>query len=283
MSVRQFANSLDIIRRNEHRNRATALARHIYWQGRRLLFPKPLHLRLSQSTIMDDEPGGVISMVNMLGLYDYNNMHFVQMVLGAAPRQPPVFLDVGANIGAYTLVASEVPGTSVISLEPVPAAFAKLQRNIALNRRDRVHALNVGASRQPGVLRMTGNSSSVVNHVVSGNAGGEATIMVEVDTLDAISQRLGLSPAMIKIDVEGHEPEVLAGAIATLEACEACIVENGDRPVIVEFMHKHGLIGPLHYRHRDHALRRAPQPLPEDQIFVAREFAARFPAVTVEA
>lgn len=298
MSVRQFTNSLRIIQRNEHSNRGGALLRHLYWQGRKQLFPRPVWLRLSESTITDDEPGGVISMVNMLGRYDFNNMHFVQAVLGqhrcadAGPtgdgiseeigRRAPVFIDVGANIGAYTLIASEVPDTVVISLEPIPAAFAKLQQNVALNNRRNVRMLNVAASRQPGQLRMTCDRASVINHVVDPNAVGADTMLVEVDTLDAICGRLGLAPSVIKIDVEGHEPEVLAGAVDCLETCDACIVENGDRMAIMDFMQSHNMVGPLYYRHRTATLQRAPQPLAEDQIYVSRCFSSKFMNIAIQ-
>ncbi len=279
MSVRQFAISLQIIQRNEHSNRAGALLRHLWWQGRKLFFPRPVRLQISKSIIMDDEPGGVISSVNMLGRYDYNNMHFVQAVLAKAP----VFIDVGANIGAYTLIASEVPSAAVVSLEPIPAAFAKLERNIALNKRSGVRALNVAASKQPGELRMTSNGASVVNQVVADDAAGDGTALVAVDTLDAICARFGLSPSLIKIDVEGHEPEVLAGAVECMRSCEACIVENGDRASIVSFMREHGMAGPFYYQHRSGTLEHAPQSLAEDQIFVSRRFASLFPGIAIEA
>ena len=277
MSVRQFTNSLRIIQRNEHSHRGGALFRHLCWQGRKLFFRRPIRLKLSQSIIMDDEPGNVVSLVNMLGQYDYNNMHFVQAVL----QRSGVFIDVGANIGAYTLIASEAPDVVIVALEPIPAAFAKLQRNIALNRRTRVHALNLGASKQPGALRMTCDGASSFNQVVALDADAAETTLVPVNTLDAICRELGLSPSLIKIDVEGHEPEVLAGAIESLAACQACIVENGDRAAIVSFMRERGMSGPFYYRHRIGALQRVRQPLPEDQIYVSRSFAGQFPNVVV--
>ena len=156
MSVRQFANSLSIIRRAEEASFGAALARHLLWQGRKLLFPRPIKLRLSQSVIMDNEPGGVIGLVNMLGCYDYNNMHLVQHLLANSPAAA-VFIDVGANIGAYTLIASEAPMATVVSLEPIPAAFEKLQENMRLNGRTRVVTLPVAAGSRPGELRMTCN------------------------------------------------------------------------------------------------------------------------------
>ena len=218
-------------------------------------------------------------MVNMLGLYDFNNMNFVQRVL----VEGSVFIDVGANIGAYTLLASENPSVQVISLEPVPAAFAKLEQNIALNARRNVTALNLGASRQPGTLRMTAAGASALNRVVDGRDGDAVgTITVSMDTLDEICRRAGLVPSLIKLDVEGHEPEVLAGAAGCLERCHACLVENGDRAEIVAFMRHHGMAGPFYYRLRATVLQRSPQRLPEDPIYIGRGFARDFPHIAVE-
>lgn len=283
MSVRQFANSLNIIRHSEDHNRGAALARHLYWQGRKLLFPRPVRLQLSQSTITDDEPGGVISLVNMLGCYDYNNMHFVQRVLAQAAH--PVFVDVGANIGAYSLIASENPAVRVVAFEPIPAAHAKLKRNLALNGRDRVHVLNMAASSEPGHLRMTCDGASSVNRVV--DAGGHdptkqgETTIVDVTTVDLACAALDLQPTVIKIDVEGHELSVLRGASASLGACLACVVENGEIPPVAAFMHEHGMAGPFWHRHRSSALVPRRQAVPEDAIYVGKEFAAHVPGITL--
>lgn len=282
MSVHQFINSLNIIRRSEHTNRSGALVRHLYWQVRKFMFPRPVRLILSRSIITDNEPGGVISLVNMLGRYDFNNMHLVQMALQRVSESTQaVFVDVGANIGAYTLIASELSQTKVVSLEPIPAAYAKLQHNIAVNRRSNVTALNVGASRRPGVLHMTCDGSSAYNQIVA-EPGAMPTLAVEVDTLDAICARLNLVPTLLKIDVEGHEPEVLAGAERILRSCVAVLVENGDRPGIVNFMRECGLGGPFHYRHRTATMERLPQAVPEDQVFLGASFYDRFPEIIIE-
>lgn len=281
MSVRQFAQSLSIIRRVEDTSRGGALMRHLMWQGRKLLFPRPVARRLSQSVITDDEAGGVISMVNMLGRYDFNNMHLVQVVLSRAPA--PVFLDVGANIGAYTLIASEVHGADVISFEPIPAAFAKLERNVHLNGRERVTMLPVAVGREQGELRMTCNGASPINHVVTDASETNQTMVVAVETLDAVCERLGLSPTMIKIDVEGHEPAVLEGASACFNSADACLIENGDRPSVVSIMHGYGWQGPFYYHHRAARLATTPQSLAEDQVFIGPGFRAAHPAVVIDA
>lgn len=277
MSMRQFANSLAIIQRSEHTNRTAATFRHLLWQARKLAFPRPVRLRLSRSVITDDEAGGVISMVNMLGVYDYNNMNFSQTVLGKAG----VFIDVGANIGAYTLIASEASATRVVSLEPNPTAYGKLRRNIALNGRQNVQAFNLGASSSPGVLKMTNNGAAVTNRIVTSGVVNAATIDVEVSTLDALCDRLGLMPTLIKIDVEGHEPEVLRGAAAVLDTVLACIIENNDRQSVIDITRTHAMEGPFHFSHRLGSLQRSPQALPEDQIFIGRDFRRACPSIRV--
>ncbi len=278
MSMRQFANSLGIIHRSEHANRPAALCRHLYWQARKLGFPRPVHLRLSRSEIVDDEPGGVISMVNMLGLYDYNNMNFVLRLL----ERGGLFADVGANIGAYTLVASEQPDVSVVSIEPNPTAFAKLSANVTRNGRHRVTLVNMGASDAPGQLCMTNNSSDPTNRVVEPGSGAPgSTIMVEMDTLDRICARTGAMPVLIKIDVEGHEPAVLSGAHACLAQVRACIIENGERAEVVRPMWDHGLRGPFYYRHGASMLSHTPQSLAEDAVFIGPTFERDVPGIAV--
>lgn len=277
MSLRQFANSLSIIHRSEHANRPMAYCRHLYWQARKFGFPRPVHLRLSQSQIMDDEPGSVISLVNMLGLYDYNNMHLVKRVMAGGGR----FADVGANIGAYTLIASENPAVQVVSLEPNPTAFRKLQTNVALNRRANVTLVNMGASAQPGSLWMTNNGASATNRVLNGETCDGTTILVEVDTLDSICRRTGGPPMMIKMDVEGHEPQVLEGASDCLAGVLACIVENGERDAVTHVMRRHGLRGPLYYRHAAASLGPEPQVLAEDAVFIGSSFERTALGITV--
>lgn len=278
MNIRQFATSLSIIHRSEHANRPAALMRHVFWQFHKLASPWPIRRQLSRSVLMDDEPGGVIGLVNMLGIYDYNNMSFVQRVLSAGA----VFVDVGANIGAYTLIASENPEVAVLSLEPNTTAFLKLERNVALNGRANVTAINRAASARPGTLLMTDNGADPTNRVVSTDAKGRI-ISVQADTLDAICRARGVWPTLIKIDVEGHELDVLEGAGACLVGVLALIVENGDRPAVVDIMRRHGLRGPFHYRHRLGRLQPQAQLLAEDQIFIGPGFEAGVAGVHVAA
>jgi FkbM family methyltransferase len=275
---------MQVVMRSEHTSKALALYRHLYWQVRKLSFPRPVYLRLMNSVVVDDEPGGVVSMVNMLGAYDFNNMSFVKVILGGKGD----FLDVGANIGPYSLIASEEAGVRVVSLEPNPSAFAKLSRNIAWNKRSNVTPLNLGASDQTATLAMTNHGASAMNHIVDPTADmrrGDMDQLIEVPVrpLDAICDELNLVPALIKIDVEGHEPAVLRGAPKCIGNALACIVEDGEREAVTGIMQGYGLLGPLYYHHSTRSLKSERQRLAEDSIFVHPDLEARVPSISIAA
>lgn len=125
------------------------------------------------------------------------------------------FVDVGANVGSYTILAAGAAHARVTAVEPIPGTFAHLQRNVALNALgERVSCHGVGLSEKVGTLRFT-SGLDTVNHVV---ADGENVPFTEVPVLrldDLVAQRGG-APTLMKIDVEGHEMSVLRGGSQTL-------------------------------------------------------------------
>lgn len=130
-------------------------------------------------------------------------------------------LDVGANIGWYTLYfAKQYPGAKIFSFEPIPISYTYLQRNIALNGiGDRVTAFNYGLSDTNGVTEFfispaSGTNASLKNVSASPNA---VSITGFTLTLDQWVQNYGITPDFIKCDVEGAEFLVFKGARKTLE------------------------------------------------------------------
>jgi FkbM family methyltransferase len=121
----------------------------------------------------------------------------------SALRDGGLFIDVGANIGTYTLWAAEL-GAEVIAVEPAADTYALLLENIALNGYDRVTAVHAAAGDHCGTARFTagldaGNSLAADGAVV--------TELVTVDSLIGSRHVAGL-----KVDVEGFEITVLRGA-----------------------------------------------------------------------
>lgn len=118
-------------------------------------------------------------------------------------RPGDLFIDVGANIGAYTIYALDC-GAEVIAVEPNPRSAARVAEHLDLNGY-RAEVVQKALTDRPGTVRMT-DGLDVLNHLVDASAEG---IDVEATTLDEV---LGDRTAFVKIDVEGAEELVLAGA-----------------------------------------------------------------------
>ena len=143
-----------------------------------------------------------------------------------------VGIDIGAHIGLYTvLMAGAHPDVRVLSCEPNPKLFARLQENIRLNRLEGVKA------EQVAVLAAAGPATFFVprdgRHVAGGSAGqglhrhleDSEQITVRGVTLDDLGERVpGGRVALVKIDVEGLEAGVLSGGQGVLRR---------DRPALI--------------------------------------------------
>lgn len=191
-------------------NRFAALGRVLRWQLASRLMKGPIALPFVEGTSLFANRGMTGATGNWYcGLHEVRDMAFVLHLL----RTGDHFLDVGANIGSYTVLAGGAAGARVTAVEPIPQTFAHLARNVALNGlAGRVNPCMCGLSDHSGTLRFTCDLDCV-NHVL---APGEElpAIEVPVRTLDEL---VGAdTPALIKIDVEGHERAVLLGASRTL-------------------------------------------------------------------
>jgi len=203
-------------------------------------------------------------------LVEFEEMSFVMHFLKAED----LFVDVGANIGAYTVLAGAVAGARTISFEPGSLAYGFLVKNIRLNNLpDRATARNLAlGSRQETVSFTEGLGTE--NYVVRG--GGDAGLVrVEQSTLDA--QTNGLEPAAMKIDVEGFEKDVLAGAENLLKkpSLQAMIMERGgnarrygyDESSLHEYVRSLSFI-PCAYAPLTRTLRRIPDTAEGNIIYV---------------
>lgn len=178
------------------------------------------------------------------GLHEFPDMAFLLHVL----RDDDLFIDVGANVGSYTILACSAIGASGYAFEPVASTYKRLTENIRLNHlEDRVQCFNIGVGREQGRLAFT-SKMDTTNHALAPGEHSDNTINVEVSTLDAELE--GEWPSLIKIDVEGYETPVLEGAFETLkkQTLHSVIMElNGsggrygfDESRILEMMCDHG-------------------------------------------
>lgn len=133
-----------------------------------------------------------------------------------------VFYDIGANVGAYSLIAASLGGkdSKVFAFEPSYSTFMTLNENIFLNTFERVITpIHIALSSASGFLHMEFSSreSGAAKHNVSEISGG--SLSVPAMSLDLMRKELTMpEPTLIKIDVDGGEWDVLKGAVKTLHS-----------------------------------------------------------------
>lgn len=144
------------------------------------------------------------------------------------------FLDVGANIGAYSLFATLAPTVQkIVAFEADPETSRELRANVALNELDNVIEIQAKAvSSAPGRLSFGiagkfSGASGVIDTSIHSRSTFSKEVTVEAITLDELFPEPAASPLCIKIDVEGHESAVIDGARAMLTANKAVIQVEG--------------------------------------------------------
>lgn len=152
-----------------------------------------------------------------LGLHEFADMMLALHFL----RPDDLFLDIGANVGSYTVLASGIAGARTIAFEPDPGTAGHLRRNIALNGLGaRVEVAGCALGATEGEVWFTAGLDTM-NKVTT--AGAEGARRVPVRALDDVLA--GRSPAMMKIDVEGYEDEMLKGAGRSLRDPALKVIE----------------------------------------------------------
>lgn len=148
------------------------------------------------------------------GTFEPDETALIQKFLGKVD----VFVDIGANLGYYTCLAL-YNGKSVIAFEPQRQNLQCLFQNLLANGwQDGVEVYPVALSEKPGLLTLYGASGPSAS-LIQNWAGYSPRFhqIVPVSTLDnVLGGRLLDRRLLIKIDVEGAEHQVLAGAQATL-------------------------------------------------------------------
>jgi FkbM family methyltransferase len=93
-------------------------------------------------------------------------------------REDSLFVDIGANVGIYTVLAAGVVGAQVVYVEPVPKTFSKLCINLRLNNiENKVSSHNIGLGLQESILRFTSEQGSM-NHVIEDSSWTGPSVQV---------------------------------------------------------------------------------------------------------
>lgn len=162
----------------------------------------------------------------LFGLYDRAELELVRRELRGGD-----FVDVGAHIGMYSLVAAAGTSGRVLALEPNPAAREQLVANVRLNGLANVIVVGKAAAAAPGraQLHVPATPDPSFSSLEPGRFAEGAPVEVEVTTVDDEVEVHGLRPTLVKIDVEGRELDVVAGMARTLAAHRpTLLVEVGE-------------------------------------------------------
>lgn len=189
---------------------AAQFAFRAYNKALRTLKPEPLATTYFGARIHCNPLDLIQRMILHFGVWEPDVSRVIEQNL--APGD--VFVDIGANIGYDTLLASSRVGPTgkVVSIEAAPRTFALLQRNLAANPgSSNVRAVNAAVSDRPGTLELYEvNAANIGAATTLASRGGTLVASVEALPLDRILTPEELSRLrLIKMDVEGAEPPIL--------------------------------------------------------------------------
>lgn len=137
-----------------------------------------------------------------LGSYEADK----QQLLTKLPLESTTVLDIGANVGWFSILLSRLVGPTgnVIAFEPLPRNLNLFQQHIQLNKLENITVYPVALSNKSGVMRFATSSFPEQGHLAE-----KGDLEVFVTTLDSLNE---LNPvSLVKIDVEGGEANVLRG------------------------------------------------------------------------
>lgn len=160
------------------------------------------------------------------GLHEPVDMAFALHIL----QEGDLFVDAGANIGSYTVLAAKVCESHVVAVEPDPTTTAKLIANVDLNFIGHLVEINqVALGPTRGSISFTLGQDTTNQVAQEGDAHTQTVIMERLD--DIIGDRI---PTLIKMDVEGFEIQVLRGSTRTINNPNllAVITESQDDEVV---------------------------------------------------
>jgi FkbM family methyltransferase len=156
----------------------------------------------------------------MLGIYETPASKILEKEL----KDARLFIDAGAHVGYYTLLASKI-AKEIISIEPNPFNYKLLKFNLRINKIKNAYALDIAASNYNGetgifIPKLKGkiatDQSKLDNNI--------SKIKIRVVKLDDLLLKIGKNPDVIKIDVEGSEMQVLEGLQETLRKGVKCLM-----------------------------------------------------------
>lgn len=193
--------------------RVRAIARSVGWQLRKRLLPGPLDIKVFGGLTLrcySDSPSASL-VIYCDESPDYHEMNFMRRYL----RPGDAVVDVGANIGVYTLLAASLVGSTgrVLAFEPGPEANRRLTENLRINDLNNVKVYAYALGDCVGVVDFL-SKCDTTNRMQTAADAGKSVISVPLVRLDDVVE---LDCALGKMDIEGAEPLALRGAERLLQ------------------------------------------------------------------
>jgi FkbM family methyltransferase len=186
-----------------------SILRFFGWQFYKRLTNKTITIPLTLNIKMYCYPDSCsAASVLYCGLYDYHEMNFILRFL----RREDSFIDIGANVGVYTLLAaSQLNASSLYSFEALPKNYNRLLQNLELNDLQQVRTHQLAISNSKGYVTLYVSDGDSTPSITSHQ--GKNTVQVESNTLNNLSKTLPLDRLTLgKIDIEGAELLAFQGA-----------------------------------------------------------------------
>lgn len=153
-----------------------------------------------------------------------------------------IFFDIGANIGQFSIYAAlKHPPLRIVAFEPEYSNLNLLKENILANGlQSRVEPYGIGLGEKTGLSflhlqdLMPGSAKHTTSKQMLGKTAEKCPVVwregIATYSLDQFCRETGLYPNYIKLDVDGNEPDILAGGMETLSSKDL-------RSMMVEFSH----------------------------------------------
>jgi FkbM family methyltransferase len=222
--------------------------RHCTWQFRKILnlFPCTIYMGDIPLWVPNrTSANGSLALANAMGYYDPNNMLFIEEIFKRDVFN--TFLDVGSNLGFYSLIAAHKSRSlKVFAFEPHPDTFLILKENVRINQdQEKIFCYQIALGSQNAPVLFRDIAWSPENQVVVLPTNDVRTIEVMAHRGDDFCRQMGISPQIIKIDVEGYENHVLEGFSSIIKEAQLIFVECWEMEKTISILcHQAGFHGP---------------------------------------
>jgi len=158
-------------------------------------------------------------------LYDWPERQSLTIALGEAETEPFVFVDLGANVGVYTLwMVSEARRLNrplkVLAVEPDPETYARLTLNLALSAAEEITPIQCALGASEGRGQIIAHSNNRGSHRIELDAG-ESSDSIAIVPLHALCAELQIDRIdAMKVDLEGLDYDVLRAFFAHAPAAQ---------------------------------------------------------------